>query len=639
MNAVLKNTCGLSCLALIIHLGLVINCRADDLPVGHFGGTNYGDWTATGTAFQSGPASGDVWMRVLEVENSDGNPVASSEKVVDGEVMRQSDQAVGTLTSPEFVIARKYISFRIAGGDYERDTCMDLLIAGKVVKSATGRRSDRLLPDSWDVRRFIGKKARIQIVDQSAGDWGHINVCRILQTDAPERLPVDAGALYQEALRPQFHFTARQWTMNRLNPRETQEGWVNDLNGLIYYDGEYHLFAQRWAKCWIHAVSRDLIHWTELEPAFWEETPGGGDQSGTCVVDYQNTSGLSPDKTNPAMVAFYPRWDNRSQCIAYSLDHGRTWQRYEKNPILVHPERDPKVFWYAPGNHWVMMLYGNGQHHVLTSSNLLSWKDEHHPIKDSYECPDFFELPIDGNRSQMKWVLIQGNGNYSIGTFDGTEFKEETGRHPCDVGPNFYATQTWANTETGDGRRIQTAWMREPAFPDMPFNQQISFPCELTLHSTPNGLRVFREPIKEIALLHNGRDSWTNRTLQADEVLPLGSSGQLFHIRAEVGIPAGARLIFNIRGVPVILTSKTVESGNRPASVSGQIKTVEILVDRASIETFVNQGEISSTRFVLPKENGITVKAEGGAVTIQSLAIYPLNSAWQDAIENNNAKH
>jgi levanase/fructan beta-fructosidase len=164
----------------------------------------------------------------------------------------------------------------------------------------------------------------------------------------------------------------------------------------------------------------------------------------------------------------------------------------------------------------------------------------------------------------------------------------------------------------------------------MPFNQQVTFPCELTLRSTPNGPRVFREPIREIALLHNGQDTWTNRTLKANEVLPLEPSGRLFHIQAEVSIPEGAKLTFNIRGVPLILTSKTIESGASPAPVLDQIKTIEVLVDRASIEAFVNRGEISSTRFVLPKENGLSVKAESGSVTIQSLAVYQLNSAWTD---------
>jgi fructan beta-fructosidase len=621
----LNNIRGLSLLVGTALLGLLVNCNAEDLAIGRFASTNFGDWKKTGTAFNAGPAADELLLK-FHIENSRDNRAASSEMEGDG--------PTGTLTSPVFKIQRNYLSFLISGGDFEHDTCLNLLIHGQVVKSATGWRSDRLAPASWDVRRFLGQRAQVQIVDEAGGDWGHINVDRILQTDKPERLPVVTAPLYQESLRPQFHFTARQWTMDRLNPGPKQEGWLNDLNGLIYYDGEYHLFAQRWWKCWLHAVSRDLVHWTELEPAFWEEKCESGDQSGTCVVDYNNTSGLSPDKATPPMVAFWSRNDNRTHCICYSLDHGRTWQHYEKNPILTYPERDPKVFWYAPGHHWVMVLYGDSQYHIFSSTNLLSWKDERKPIPDSFECPDLFELPVDGDRNHIKWVLIQGNGQYSIGRFDGAEFKEETGRFACDIGPNFYATQTWANTETGDGRRIQAAWMRFSHFPDMPFNQQVSFPCELTLRSTPGGPRLFREPIREIALLHNGHDTWTNRVLQANEVLPLEPVGQLFHILAEVSIQKGARLTFNIRGVPLVLTSKTFESGGSHAGVLEQIKTVEILVDRTSIEAFVNRGQISSTRFVLPEENGLSLKAEGGSVTVQSLIVYPLNSAREESKGN-----
>lgn len=593
---------------------------AQDLSLGDFQGTSYGDWKMTGTAFKPGPATHNLFAR-LEIENASGDAVVSSEIEGDG--------PTGTLTSPEFKIARPYIAFRIGGGDYERDTCLNLLVGGKIVRSATGWRSDRLVPASWDVRPFAGQTAQLQIVDTASGDWGHINVDRLVQTEAPERLPATAEPLYRETWRPQFHFTARQWTMNRLNPRERQEGWLNDLNGLIYYDGEYHLFAQRWAKCWIHAVSRDLVHWTELEPAFWEEQLDSGVQSGTCVVDYDNTSGLSPDKSTPPMVAFWSRFDNRSQCLSYSLDHGRTWKLYEKNPIMIRPERDPKVFWYAPGKHWVMMMYGESQYHILTSTNLLNWKDEHKPIRDSFECPDFFELPVDGNANNRKWVLIQGSGKYSIGRFDGTAFEEETGRYPCDIG-DFYATQSWANTETGDGRRIQAAWMRFSHFPDMPFSQQVTFPCELTLRSTPNGPRIFREPIREIALLHQAPDGWTNRTLNANQMLPLEPAGRLFHLRAEVDIPERAKLTFNLRGIPVTLTPKALETGGRSAPVADRVRFVEILVDRASIETFINQGEISFTRFVLPKENGLSVKAEGGPVKILSLTVWPLRSAWKE---------
>jgi sucrose-6-phosphate hydrolase SacC (GH32 family) len=606
-------------LVLNLVLGFASLSWGGDLAIGPSGKDGYQGWQATGAAFRLGPASGD-WLPKLEIENAGTNPVISSEM--------EGDQPTGTLTSPAFRIQRNYISFRIGGGDYEGQTCLNLLVNGQVVRSATGWRSDRLAPESWDVSEFHGQKAQVQVVDQAAGNWGHINVGRLLQTDAPERLPVDTGRLYQEALRPQFHFTARQWGMNRLNPSRQQEGWVNDLNGLIYYDGEYHLFAQRWAKCWIHAVSRDLVHWTELPPAFWEEQPGSGVQSGTCVVDYHNTSGLSPDPAHPAMIAFFPRWDNQVQCIAYSLDHGRHWDFYKKNPILVHPERDPKVFWYAPGNHWVMMLYGNDAYHLLTSTNLLSWTDEHHPIKNSFECPDFFELPVDGRPDQMKWVLIQGNGNYSIGTFDGVEFKEETGRRACDVGPNFYATESWANTETGDGRRIQTAWMRGSDFPGMPFNQQISFPCELTLHSTPGGLRIFREPVRELATLHRNADTWTHRVLRANETLPLEPAGQLFQIQATVSLPKGTKLIFDLNGNSVVLTATSLESGSQPVPAESEVRYVEILVDRGSIETFLNHGELSSTRFALPCASGLSLRSENGPATIESLTVYALNSAW-----------
>ena len=434
-----KNLLAFTFLALVAHVVSLLSCTAQDLPIGAFTSTNYGDWTATGTAFIKGPAS-DGLLAQLEIENARDNRVASSE--IDG------DRPTGRLTSQEFKIARRYISFLIGGGDYEHHTCLNLLVTGKVVRSATGRRSDRLSPASWDVTQFLGQSARVEIVDEANGQWGHINVDQIVQTDTPERLPIVTMPLYSESLRPQFHFTARQWTMDRLNPRERQEGWLNDLNGLIYYDSESHLFAQRWNKCWIHAVSRDLVHWTELEPAFWEEKLDSGVQSGTCVVDYENTSGLSADRATPPMVAFWSRNDNRSQCLSYSLDHGRTWKFYEKNPLLVYAERDPKVLWYAPGRHWVMILYGNSQYHILTSTNLLNWKDAHRPIKDSFECPDLFPLPLDGNAHNMKWVLIQGNGKYSLGSFDGTEFAEEGARYACDLGPNFYATQTWGNTDT-----------------------------------------------------------------------------------------------------------------------------------------------------------------------------------------------
>lgn len=575
-------------------------------------------WSASGDAFNRGPASGDV-LRTLEIENAVGATAASSEQ--DG------DRPQGALRSPPFIIVRDSIEFRIGGGDYEYSTCLNLLVDGKIVRSQTGWRSDFLTPSAWDVRPWAGKEARLELVDRSSGDWGHINVDHIVQTDLPERTPLAVGALYDEALRPQFHFTARQWAMTRLNPGMQQEGWINDLNGLIYCDGEYHLFAQRWAKCWLHAVSTDLVHWTELPPAFWEEEQGSGVQSGTIVVDTTNTSGLGTNGS-PPMVAFWSRFDNRSQCISYSTDHGRTWTMYKDNPLFIHPERDPKVFWYAPNGHWVMMMYGDGKYHILTSDNLLRWTDQEHPLADCFECPDLFELPLDGDPARRKWVMIQGSGMYSIGSFDGTRFQEEGPRRAVDIGPNFYATQTWGNVETGDQRRVQAAWMRGGHYPDMPFNQQVSFPCVLTLRTTSDGVRLFREPVRELELLQEAPDQWAARTLRDGQTLPLEAGGSCYRIVAELTIAEHAKAVFDIRGSRVVLGRREIESGGATGTLTGDIRRVELLVDRSSIETFVNEGEISSSRCIIPSGSGISLHAEGGDVELRTVSVWPLRSAW-----------
>ncbi|WP_165220754.1 LamG-like jellyroll fold domain-containing protein [Aquisphaera insulae] len=438
-----------------------------------------------------------------------------------------------------------------------------------------------------------------------------------------------APDLYREKHRPQFHFTARQWTLRKLNPGMREEGWMNDVNGLIHLDGQYHLMAQRWARCWIHAVSKDLVHWTEIQPAFWDDKRyGSGVQSGTTVLDARNVSKLSPDDHNPPLLAFWSGFDNHSQCISFSLDRGLTWARYAGNPIFHHPERDPKVFWHEPTRRWVMVLSCVNSYLFFTSENLLDWHEEKEPVTDCFECPDFFPLPLDGDLARQKWVLVRGNGQYSAGSFDGKAFHAETPVRPGDLGPSFYATGSWGDIAGQPGRRVQIAWMRGGSYPDMPFNQQMSFPCDLSLKTVGGSPRLFRKPAAEIATLHGREHTVGDLDLAAGQSRALPQPPDGFRLLADVECPEGSTLTFSLRGTQVVLTGGSMACQSGPATVSGRVRSVEILVDRASIEAFANDGEVSISGCFLPKHDRLDVAAAGGHARIRSLRIIELKSAW-----------
>ena len=492
---------------------------------------------------------------------------------------------------------------------------------GDVVKSGWKGLMDHVA--IW--RRALGDSE----IERLSGGAERVAARKAAYWQGPPVLP-PAADLYREKHRPQFHFTARQWSLRKLNPGQREEGWLNDPNGLIHLEGEYHLFAQRWARCWIHAVSTNLVHWTELPPAFWDDHRfGTGVQSGGSVLDRDNSSGLSPDPKTPPLVAFWSGFDNRNTCISYSLDKGRTWTKYRNNPVLVHPERDPKVFWHEPTRHWVMVLYGSSSYHLFTSTNLLQWTKQKDSIPDCFECPDLFQLPLEGDLHRKKWVLVRGNGRYSVGDFEGTRFTSETGQLPCDSGPNFYATQSWGDIAGQEGRRIQIAWMNGGKYPDMPFNQQMSFPCDLTLHKLGGSWRVFRQPVPEIGLLHRREHAWKNLSLAPGAAQPLEAAGGLFHILAEVEALRGSVLTFRIRGTPVTATDQSAACKSKPAPVATGVRKVEILVDRTSIETFVNDGEASLSACFLPTNDHLAVECSQGPVVIRSLRVFEMESIWK----------
>jgi levanase/fructan beta-fructosidase len=214
-----------------------------------------------------------------------------------------------------------------------------------------------------------------------------------------------------------------------------------------------------------------------------------------------------------------------------------------------------------------------------------------------------------------------------VGSFDGVRFTAETARTRSDAGANFYATQTWNNTETGDGRRIQAAWMRGGSYPDMPFNQQVTFPCELTLHTAPDGLRLHRAPVAEIATLHAGGTEWSG-SLRQGERGSVASSGDLFHVTVQLDVPQGVSLTFTVRGIPIVLAHQSLACGSGDQTLTSPLSTLEVLIDRTSIEIFANGGEVSISRCYLPSARGLVLSADGGTVHFSPLRVHSLDSAW-----------
>jgi len=239
-----------------------------------------------------------------------------------------------------------------------------------------------------------------------------------------------------------------------------------------------------------------------------------------------------------------------------------------------------------------------------------------------------FELSVEGDPSIKKWIVVQGNGAYSVGTFDGKRFVQEGDRKVCDIGPNFYATQSWANTETGDGRRIQAAWMRGSVFPNMPFSQQISFPCLLTLHRTDNGYRLHREPIQEVSKLYGKTTKFKVTTLDPGQRTVLAGKGESFRILCDVDIALGAALEFDVRGQKFLVECQRLMNGAAQGEWNGPVRHLDVLADRGSIEVFVNHGELSSTRYSLFDGEGLAMRAVGGQVTVRSLQVTALKGVW-----------
>ncbi|AMV40679.1 glycoside hydrolase family 32 protein [Planctomyces sp. SH-PL62] len=718
-----------------------------DVLIADFEGPDYGGWNATGDAFGEAPARGTLPGQ-MTVEGYRGEGLVNS--------FRGGDDATGELISPPFRIERKALNFLIGGGGWAGETCLDLLVDGRVVRSAAGPNresggSERLRWDAWDVSDLQGKEATLRVVDRRKGGWGHINVDHIVQTDAPRlparaskaialthrylSIPVKTGApkvrarilddagkilrefdvelappgvepdflafsdleaqkgktltvrvdeledakaldrigqsdadsqgteLYKEPLRPQFHFTSRR-------------GWLNDPNGLVWQDGEYHLFYQHnpfgwgWGNMhWGHAVSPDLVRWRELPIALYPHQYGDWAFSGSAVVDHRNTSGFQKGDEPPIVAAYTST--GRGECLVFSNDRGRTWTEFEGNPVVKHEGRDPRLVWYAPGKHWVMAVYDEGAEpkrqsiDFYTSPDLKAWTFASR-LDGFYECPDLIELAVDGDPSKTLWVVYAADGKYKLGTFDGKTFTPTSGpeklafRHG-----NFYAAQTFSDEPKG--RCVQVGWANGVTFPGAPFNQQMSLPAELTLRTTPDGPRLFAEPVPELKELRAGSCEFSRTPLEPGAKNPLDRASHRllsFSPRSRLQIPISSKSVKDIgRAEDYDREACEIELTFRPGAakfleldllgtpliydverqdvVCKQVRTfvpqvdgvvrLHVFVDKGSVEAFANGGRTTISVADLPAvaEPSLGIAAKGGTVMLEKLTVHRLRSAWE----------
>ena len=509
-----------------------------------------------------------------------------------------------------------------------------------------------------DLTGFEGKDLAIDVqnVPQSSLCWKEI------------KLSDTFDLTNRESYRPVYHHTPPY-------------GWMNDPNGMFYKDGVYHLYYQfnpygsTWGNMhWGHSTSTDLVSWKHediaLAPDAW-----GSIFSGSCVVDHDNTAGFGAG----AVIAIYtsakptPWGDCQTQSLAYSLDNGYTFTKYAHNPVLTSTERDfrdPKVFWYAPDKHWVMLLAVGQEMEIHTSTDLKEWKKEstfgakqgaHGGV---WECPDLVELPVEGT-GRKRWVLIcnlnpggpfgGSAAQYFVGSFDGKTFVNESPAVTkwLDWGKDNYATVTWSNAP--QERCIALGWMSnwqyQAILPTKQYRGENTIARDLTLYDQGGELYLKSSPSPEIKKIRKEKVSMpsfnVSDTYEIAELLKDNSG--TYELEMTIKNISAGKVKFclsNERGNKVemyydmkrklfvmdrSLSGKVDFSKEFPAVTVAPIAEtkemqIRLFVDKSSIEAFGEEGKYVMTNLVFPDApyNRISFQSEDGSYKVSSLKLYKL---------------
>jgi len=470
---------------------------------------------------------------------------------------------------------------------------------------------------------------------------------------------------YDQDIRSQFHFSSIK-------------GWNNDPNGMVFYNDEYHLYFQHnpkgvnWGNMtWGHAVSKDMVHWKQVNHAILPYR-NGTIFSGTAIVDHNNSLGKNTD-SKKAIVAFFTHannsWGDKSrlkqkpswfyQSAAYSLDDGRTFNLINEGHGVIpnqgfdQGERDPKVLWHEKTQKWILILWVKrgddtfsvpntsprdpkkmGKVRFFESSDLINWRK----LSDFdrnwvFECIDFVELSVDGDNSNKKWLLYDASFDYEIGDFNGKEFVTDKNVGIGDYGNNFYAGQTFNNSP--DKRTIIIGWMPtrdNNIFIEnkMPWNQQMSFPSTMELRTTENGIKLFRNPIKEIKNLYNKTYSYVNKSINYINRNLARINPELIDMSLNFKSIENDEFKINIRGQEIIYKKQNFifQETKVPAKPRNGRTSIRILLDRSSIEIYVNNGENVMTKYAISNKKNKDVSISSNRNMRINLKLNELKSSW-----------
>jgi sucrose-6-phosphate hydrolase SacC (GH32 family) len=467
----------------------------------------------------------------------------------------------------------------------------------------------------YDVSEFLGKPLVIKTDRPLPRSVDELFV----QSESP----LEMAHCYDEAYRPRIHFSAKR-------------GWLNDPNGLVYHEGRYHLFFQhnpfgrKWDNMhWGHAVSTDLFHWREWSDVLYPDELGAM-FSGSAVIDRENTSGLGRDGQSPLVLLYTadghhcPVKTETTQCLAWSTDGGKTFEKLPSNPVLpqlTEGNRDPHVFWHGRSRQWIMSLYlrkVNAVVHefaIFGSSNLKKWRELDRFYMPSYECPGLYELAV-ANSEETKWVFWGAEGCYLIGDFDGKTFTPHQGalfdgsNHKDNQG-SAYAGQIFSNAP--DGRTIKISWMQEGELPGMPFNQFMTLPVDVALLKTRDHYRLCYTPAKEIETCYSGTWQVQKATTATVHEALQEVDANVFDLHLCVR-HAVTPVKLNVKGIGVTWDPRCgrLECLGRHAFFV-EDKTVldcRFVVDKTSLEIFADKGLIYLAFGVIPDENAPPLEFE-----------------------------